>query len=230
MVKGAVHVRIQRAADDRVAARSKLRAKTRWSVKVVASGVCHSDLSVLQSEAPDAAAVRARSRGRRHRRGGRQGREAPQARRSRRAGVGAALRRCHFCVHAAAISARPACSRRWRARSSSSRRTACRSAAWPASARSPITPSCAPRRRSRSRDDVPLDRACLVGCGVMTGVGAAINTAKVRPGDTVAVFGCGGVGLNVIQGAALCGASRIIAVDLVHLEAPAGEGSSAPPT
>jgi len=64
-------------------------------------------------------------------------------------------------------------------------------------------------------DDVPLDKACLVGCGVMTGVGAAINTAKVRPGDTVAVFGCGGVGLNVIQGAGLCGAARIIAVDLV---------------
>lgn len=64
-------------------------------------------------------------------------------------------------------------------------------------------------------EDVPLDRACLVGCAVMTGVGAAINTAKVRPGETVAVFGCGGVGLNVIQGAALCGASRIIAVDLV---------------
>jgi S-(hydroxymethyl)glutathione dehydrogenase/alcohol dehydrogenase len=64
-------------------------------------------------------------------------------------------------------------------------------------------------------EEVPLDRACLVGCGVMTGVGAAINTAKVAPGDTVAVFGCGGVGLNVIQGAALCGASRIIAVDVV---------------
>jgi S-(hydroxymethyl)glutathione dehydrogenase/alcohol dehydrogenase len=64
-------------------------------------------------------------------------------------------------------------------------------------------------------EDVPLDRACLVGCGVMTGVGAAINTAQMRPGETAAVFGCGGVGLNVIQGAALCGASRIIAVDLV---------------
>jgi len=63
-------------------------------------------------------------------------------------------------------------------------------------------------------DDMPLDRACLVGCGVMTGVGAAVNTAKVQPGDTVAVFGCGGVGLNVIQGAVLCGAARIIAVDL----------------
>ncbi|HVN86064.1 MAG TPA: Zn-dependent alcohol dehydrogenase [Candidatus Binatia bacterium] len=63
--------------------------------------------------------------------------------------------------------------------------------------------------------DVPLDKACLVGCGVMTGVGAATNTAKVRPGETVAVFGCGGVGLNVIQGAGLCGAARIIAVDLM---------------
>src|SRR6185369_12636934 len=62
--------------------------------------------------------------------------------------------------------------------------------------------------------DVPLDKACLVGCGVMTGVGAVTNTAKVRPGQTVAVFGCGGVGLNVIQGAQLSGASRIIAVDL----------------
>jgi S-(hydroxymethyl)glutathione dehydrogenase/alcohol dehydrogenase len=62
--------------------------------------------------------------------------------------------------------------------------------------------------------DIPLDRACLVGCGVMTGVGAAINTVQMQPGDTVAVFGCGGVGLNVIQGAALSGAGRIIAVDL----------------
>ncbi|MGD0950120.1 MAG: Zn-dependent alcohol dehydrogenase [Candidatus Binatia bacterium] len=66
------------------------------------------------------------------------------------------------------------------------------------------------------RDDAPLDKVCLVGCGVMTGVGAAANTAKVRPGQTVAVFGCGGVGLNVIQGAALCGAAQIIAVDVVE--------------
>jgi Zn-dependent alcohol dehydrogenase len=64
-------------------------------------------------------------------------------------------------------------------------------------------------------DDVPLDKACLVGCGVMTGVGAAINTAKVEPGSNVVVIGCGGVGLNVIQGCVLAGASRIIAVDLM---------------
>ena len=62
--------------------------------------------------------------------------------------------------------------------------------------------------------DVPLDKAALVGCAVMTGVGAALNTAKVTPGSSVAVFGAGGIGLNVIQGAALAGAEKIIAVDL----------------
>jgi Zn-dependent alcohol dehydrogenase len=64
-------------------------------------------------------------------------------------------------------------------------------------------------------DTVPLDKACLVGCGVMTGVGAAINTAKVEPGSSAVVIGCGGVGLNVIQGCALAGAGTIIAVDLM---------------
>jgi len=64
------------------------------------------------------------------------------------------------------------------------------------------------------RPDAPLDVAALVGCGVMTGVGAVINTAKVEPGASVAVIGCGGVGLNVVQGAVLAGAEKIIAVDL----------------
>jgi len=63
-------------------------------------------------------------------------------------------------------------------------------------------------------DDTPLDKAALLGCSVMTGVGAVLNTAAVKPGSTVAVFGAGGVGLNVIQGAVIAGASRIIAVDL----------------
>ena len=62
---------------------------------------------------------------------------------------------------------------------------------------------------------VPLDRAALIGCSVLTGFGAANNTADIRTGDTVAVIGCGGVGLNVIQGAAYAGATRIIAVDTV---------------
>jgi S-(hydroxymethyl)glutathione dehydrogenase / alcohol dehydrogenase len=63
-------------------------------------------------------------------------------------------------------------------------------------------------------DDVDLRYASLIGCGVLTGVGAALNTATIRPGDTVAVVGCGGVGLNVIQGAKIAGAERIIAVDM----------------
>jgi S-(hydroxymethyl)glutathione dehydrogenase/alcohol dehydrogenase len=63
--------------------------------------------------------------------------------------------------------------------------------------------------------ELPLDIACLVGCGVLTGVGAALRTARVAPGDKVAVFGCGGVGLSVVQGAALAGADRIIAIDRV---------------
>ncbi len=61
--------------------------------------------------------------------------------------------------------------------------------------------------------DIPLDRAALVSCGVMTGVGAVMNTAKVTPGSTVVVFGAGGVGLNAIQGCALAGAATIVAVD-----------------
>jgi S-(hydroxymethyl)glutathione dehydrogenase / alcohol dehydrogenase len=64
------------------------------------------------------------------------------------------------------------------------------------------------------RDDLPLDRAALIGCGVTTGVGAALNTAKVEPGSTVAVFGAGGVGLSAIQGARIAGARMIIAVDV----------------
>jgi NDMA-dependent alcohol dehydrogenase len=63
---------------------------------------------------------------------------------------------------------------------------------------------------------VPLDRAALVGCAVTTGVGAVFNTARVEPGATVAVLGCGGVGLNAIQGAAIAGAERILAIDTVQ--------------
>src|SRR5215472_9438901 len=61
--------------------------------------------------------------------------------------------------------------------------------------------------------DIPLDRAALVGCGVMTGVGAVFNAAKVEPGSMVAVIGCGGVGLSAVNGAALAGAERVIAID-----------------
>jgi S-(hydroxymethyl)glutathione dehydrogenase/alcohol dehydrogenase len=64
--------------------------------------------------------------------------------------------------------------------------------------------------------DVPYDIASLVGCGVMTGVGAALNAAKVEPGSSVLVIGCGGVGISAIQGAKICGAATIVAVDMVE--------------
>jgi S-(hydroxymethyl)glutathione dehydrogenase/alcohol dehydrogenase len=60
----------------------------------------------------------------------------------------------------------------------------------------------------------PLEKVCLLGCGITTGIGAVLNTAKVRPGSTVAVFGLGGVGLSVIQGAVMAKAERIFAVDI----------------
>ena len=64
------------------------------------------------------------------------------------------------------------------------------------------------------RDDMPLDRAALIGCAVTTGFGAVTNTADIEVGSTVAVIGCGGVGLSAINGAAIAGAGRIIAVDI----------------
>lgn len=67
---------------------------------------------------------------------------------------------------------------------------------------------------AKIRKDAPFDKVCYIGCGVTTGLGAVINTAKVEPGANVAVFGLGGIGLNVIQGARLVGADRIIGVDI----------------
>jgi len=67
---------------------------------------------------------------------------------------------------------------------------------------------------ARIRKDAPFDKVCYIGCGVTTGLGAVINTAKVKPGDNVVVFGLGGIGLNVIQGARLVGADMIVGVDV----------------
>jgi S-(hydroxymethyl)glutathione dehydrogenase/alcohol dehydrogenase len=67
---------------------------------------------------------------------------------------------------------------------------------------------------AKIREDAPFDKVCYIGCGVTTGVGAVLNTAKVRPGDNVVVFGLGGIGLNVIQGARLAGAAMIVGVDV----------------
>ncbi|MCX7169811.1 MAG: S-(hydroxymethyl)glutathione dehydrogenase/class III alcohol dehydrogenase [Proteobacteria bacterium] len=67
---------------------------------------------------------------------------------------------------------------------------------------------------AKIREDAPFDKVCYIGCGVTTGIGAVINTAKVRPGDNVVVFGLGGIGLNVIQGARMVGAGMIVGVDI----------------
>jgi S-(hydroxymethyl)glutathione dehydrogenase / alcohol dehydrogenase len=67
---------------------------------------------------------------------------------------------------------------------------------------------------AKIREDAPFDKVCYIGCGVTTGVGAVVNTAKVRPGDNVVVFGLGGIGLNVVQGARMAGADMIIGVDI----------------
>ena len=67
---------------------------------------------------------------------------------------------------------------------------------------------------AKIREDAPFDKSCYIGCGVTTGVGAVVNTAKVTPGANVVVFGLGGIGLNVIQGAKMVGADKIVGVDL----------------
>ena len=67
---------------------------------------------------------------------------------------------------------------------------------------------------AKIREDAPFDKVCYIGCGVTTGIGAVVNTARVEPGANVVVFGLGGIGLNVIQGARMAGADRIVGVDL----------------
>jgi S-(hydroxymethyl)glutathione dehydrogenase/alcohol dehydrogenase len=86
----------------------------------------------------------------------------------------------------------------------------------------------------RIDDDVPLELICLAGCGVTTGLGAVFNIARVAPGDSVAVVGCGGVGLNVVQGARIAGATTIVALDTnprkLELAARLGATHTADPT
>src|SRR6516225_5131225 len=73
------------------------------------------------------------------------------------------------------------------------------------------------------REDAPFDKVCYIGCGVTTGIGAVLNTAKVQVGDRVVVFGLGGIGLNVIQGARLAGASMIVGIDKTPARRPMAE-------
>ena len=76
---------------------------------------------------------------------------------------------------------------------------------------------------AKVREDAPFDKICYIGCGVTTGIGAVINTAGVEPGANVVVFGLGGIGLNVIQGARIAGADRIVGVDINPTKVPLAE-------
>ncbi|MEQ8968439.1 MAG: S-(hydroxymethyl)glutathione dehydrogenase/class III alcohol dehydrogenase [Azospirillaceae bacterium] len=76
---------------------------------------------------------------------------------------------------------------------------------------------------AKIRPDAPFDKVCYIGCGVTTGIGAVVNTAKVEPGANVVVFGLGGIGLNVIQGARMVGANKIVGVDLNPAKKPLAE-------
>jgi S-(hydroxymethyl)glutathione dehydrogenase/alcohol dehydrogenase len=76
---------------------------------------------------------------------------------------------------------------------------------------------------AKIREDAPFDKVCYIGCGVTTGIGAVLNTAKVEPGANVVVFGLGGIGLNVVQGARLAGANMIVGVDLNSARRPLAE-------
>jgi S-(hydroxymethyl)glutathione dehydrogenase/alcohol dehydrogenase len=76
---------------------------------------------------------------------------------------------------------------------------------------------------AKVREDAPFEKICYIGCGVTTGIGAVFNTAKVAPGDNVVVFGLGGIGLNVIQGARIAGANKIVGVDLNNGRKPMAE-------
>jgi S-(hydroxymethyl)glutathione dehydrogenase/alcohol dehydrogenase len=76
---------------------------------------------------------------------------------------------------------------------------------------------------AKIREDAPFDKICYIGCGVTTGIGAVVNTAKVEPGSNVVVFGLGGIGLNVLQGARMVGANKIIGVDLNNDRKAIGE-------
>src|SRR5262249_23263714 len=76
---------------------------------------------------------------------------------------------------------------------------------------------------AKVRDDAPFDKICYIGCGVTTGVGAVINTAKVWPGANIAVFGLGGIGLNVIQGARMVGADKLAGSDFNPLKRATAE-------
>ena len=187
-------------------------------VRVRATGLCHTDLEVIAGHAGLPAADRARARGRRHRRGGRAARDLGEAGRPRRLLVEPALRPLLLlrarpadpvrALHAPS-AAGPSARRRVAAAASTARKLHHFSVV-SSHAEYCVVPESGAIVVPK---EIPFDRACLIGCGVMTGVGAAAALARVDGGSSVAVIGCGAVGLNAVQGAVLQRADTIIAID-----------------
>ena len=178
-------------------------------VRITHTGVCHTDAFTLSGDDPEGLfPVGARPRRRRRRGRGRRGRHQRQARRPRHPAVHGRMRQVQV-LHVGQDQPVPGGARDAGQGPDARRhvallvRTASRSTTTWARAPSANTRSCRRSRWRRSIRSAPLEKVCLLGCGVTTGIGAVHNTAKVKPGDNVAVFGLGGIGLAVIQGAVM---------------------------
>ena len=184
-------------------------------VRIVASGVCHSDLSLQNGTLPHPmpAVPGPRGIGRGHRR----------RRRSRPMWPRGTTSSSRGCPRAGSVATASRVSLISVARSSKPSLTdphftadglaAFGYAGTGTFAEETVVPAEAVIKISK---DIPFDVAALIGCGVMTGVGASLNTAQIKPGSSVVVFGCGGVGISVIQGARIAGAAEIVAVDVME--------------
>ena len=184
-------------------------------VRTVASGVCHSDLHFIEGLYPFAAPAILG-----HEAAGIVEAVGPHVDEFKPgdhviACLSVFCGHCDYCLtgRTAPLPEPAGAARRTSRRSSPGR--ARRSTSSPTCRATPSRCWCTSSGLVKVRDDMPLDRAALIGCGVTTGVGAVLNTARVEPGSTVAVFGAGGVGLAAIQGAVIAGARMIIAVDVV---------------
>ena len=189
-------------------------------VEIKATGICHTDEFTRSGADPEGlfpGDPRPRGRGRRRR--GRRGRDQREEGRSRHPALHARMPAVQVLplaqdqpVHGDPRDAGQGPDAR-RHEPLLARRQARSITTW-AARRSRTTPCCRRSRVAKIREDAPFDKVCYIGCGVTTGIGAVINTAKVEPGANVVVFGLGGIGLNVVQGARMVGADMIVGVDI----------------
>ena len=184
-------------------------------VRTAFAGLCHSDLHFMEGLYPHPMPVILGHEFRRHRRGRRRGRHLPQARRRCYSCLSVFCGTCENCTTGhpnicdnTEVKLTPGSARRYTWKGQVVNQFANLSSF----AEQMLVHENA---LVKIDNDIPLDIGALVGCGVMTGVGAVFHAAKVEPGAIVAVIGCGGIGLSAVNGAAVAGASRVIAIDTV---------------